>query len=125
MRRPTEIPHAEIDVWPIAHGQLVVVEGALDARSARALLGAVDAAGQEKTSVVVVDLDAVTMLDAFGRAALRRAGRRVARLKKAVLIVATADTRERLGDVGTLLHADRLVSSRRMALAAAIASSVA
>ena len=125
MRRSTEVAHAHINVWPIGHGQLIVVEGALDVRSAGALLGAFDAAVHDDSSAVVVDLDGTTMLDAFGRAALRRAGRQVARLHKTVLVVAAADTRERLGDVGRLLNADRLVSSRRIAVAAAIASSVA
>ena len=93
----------------------------MDARSARSFLDAVTAVAA-KAPVVVVDLDGVTTLDAFGRAALRRIARQA--VKKTLLVVAEATTRQRLGELGRLLDGGRLVPSRRVAQAAAIAATV-
>ena len=108
---------------PIAYGQMIVVGGALDARGASALLDAVSAFRDEQP-VVVLDLNGATTIDAFGRAALRRIGQQATRLQQTVLVVAESATRQRMGDIGRLLDTPRLVSSRRIALAAAIAASV-
>src|SRR5215218_2991976 len=112
-----------IEVRPIAYGQMIVVGGALDARGASALLDAVSAFRDEQP-VVVLDLNGATTIDAFGRAALRRIGQQATRLQQTVLVVAESATRQRMGDIGRLLDTPRLVSSRRIALAAAIAASV-
>ena len=125
VRCDEESRETRIEIHPIAHGRLVVVDGALDARSAHALLDAIAAAAANGPDrCIVVDLDEATDVDAFGRAALRRGCRRATHRRKTVLVVAGVATRRRLGDIGRLLDARRLVSSRRIAEAAAIAASV-
>lgn len=124
VRRTGPTAFSSIEVRPFSFGRLVIVAGALDVHSASDLLLAAGAAVDEREHALVIDLDETTSVDAFGRAALRLIARHAARLHKRLLVVAGSATRLRLGDLEPLPGASRLVPNRRIARAAAIATSV-
>jgi len=116
--RPTEASNVEIDARPFCFGRLIEVIGPLDTRSARSFLDVFERAIEQAASAVVVDLRR-SRVESLGQAALLRASRRARQLGKTVLIVgqALAD------DAGVALNC-RVLPNQRVAIAAAIASSI-
>ena len=114
---------AHLEASPFASGSLLSIQGRLDVGAARRLLDIAQGALSASPAALVVDLTAATSLDAFGRAALRRVIRRAGRRGTVVYLVANPSMQQELGDVTTATARSRVVSKRRIALAAAIAAS--
>ena len=113
----------DLDASPFASGVLLSIDGRLDVAAARRLLDIAQGALSASPAALVLDMTAVTSLDAFGRAALRRVIRRAGRRGTAVYLVANPGMQQELDDFSTVTARSRVVSKRRIALAAAIAGS--
>ena len=114
---------AHLEASAFASGSLLSIQGRLDVGAARRLLDIAQGALSTSPAALVVDLSAATSLDAFGRAAIRRVIRRAGRRGTAVYLVANPRMQQELGDASTAATRFRVVSKRRIALAAAIAAS--
>ena len=120
MFQPAEASNVEISTRPFCFGRLIELIGPLDTRSARSFLDVFERAiEQQAATAVVIDLGRAPSVDSFGQAALVRASRRAAQLGKTVLIVGQT----RADDLGVTLNC-RVLPNRRVAIAAAIASSI-
>jgi anti-anti-sigma regulatory factor len=114
---------ARLEASAFARGSLLSIQGRLDVGAARRLLDIAQGALSASPAALVIDLTAATSLDAFGRAALRRVIRRAGRRGTVVYLVANPGMQHELGDVSSATARSRVVSKRRIALAAAIAAS--
>jgi len=120
---PTAPETALLAATPFAYGILLTIQGRLDATAARRLLDLGQAALSPSAAALVVDLTAVTSLDTFGRAALRRIIRRAGRRGTPVYLVAKPRAQREFGDLAKATTRFRIVPKQRVALAAAIAGS--
>ena len=116
---------AAVDRSSIAFGALVAVSGSLDGRVAVSLVAEARAALAASAGSLVIDLDATTSFDALGLHALRRVLELAKRARTSVVLVAQSAVPKKLADLAAQPHACRMVPTRRVALAAAIAASVA
>ena len=89
------------------------------------LVGEARAALAVSAGSLVVDLNATTSFDALGLHALRRVLELAKRARTSVVLVAQSAVPKKLADLAAQPHPCRIVPTRRVALAAAIAASVA